>query len=237
MDNPIIERDVVLIGKTEEGNDTFDFPVTRLGNIENEAEIKAEPGSDDYFPIIDSADGGKMKKTGADGIMGPLNSMDKRINEHIKHTDEHIEDNSRHITDEERRLWNSKPDSLEGFTLKSIQSYDLGAIPDYAYPTFTVPKGAEYYMLAFMFGPLSDVSRIYKLTGFHKVGDTAKINTSKFGYALYRTEGIAMGINPEYLKVSFESDVMKLSSHTDEAGDSRIKVYEEMGTVIQVVFF
>lgn len=94
MDNPIIERDVVLIGKTEEGNDTFDFPITRLGNIEDDAEIKATPESGDYFPVIDNSDGGKMKKTAMDGILAPLNT--------------HIGDNARHITAEERSAWNNK---------------------------------------------------------------------------------------------------------------------------------
>ena len=53
MDTDIIERDVVLIGKTEEGNDTFDLPVTRLGNIEDSAEVKEKPGTNDFFPVID----------------------------------------------------------------------------------------------------------------------------------------------------------------------------------------
>ena len=94
MDNLIIERDVVLIGKTEEGNNTFDFPVTRLGNIENGAEVKETPETNDYFPIIDVSDNGKMKKTSISGILAPLNT--------------HIGDNSRHVTEEEKSLWNGK---------------------------------------------------------------------------------------------------------------------------------
>ena len=94
MDNLIIERDVVLIGKTEEGNDTFDFPVTRLGNIENGAEVKETPETNDYFPVIDVSDNGKMKKTSVNGILAPLNT--------------HIGDNSRHVTEAERNVWNGK---------------------------------------------------------------------------------------------------------------------------------
>ena len=94
MDNLIIERDVVLIGKNKEGNNTFDFPVTRLGNIENGAEVKETPETNDYFPIIDVSDNRKMKKTSISGILAPLNT--------------HIVDNSRHVTPEERNSWNGK---------------------------------------------------------------------------------------------------------------------------------
>lgn len=59
----IIERDIVLQGKTADGNRTIDLPVTALKNIEDTAEIKEKPTADDYIPVIDSADGGQMKKT------------------------------------------------------------------------------------------------------------------------------------------------------------------------------
>ena len=94
MDESIIERDVVLIGKTEEGNDTFDLPVTRLGNIEDSAEVKEKPGTNDYFPVIDMSDHGKMKKTSLGRILTPLN--------------EHIGDDSKHVTPEEKSRWDGK---------------------------------------------------------------------------------------------------------------------------------
>lgn len=59
----ILERDVVLQGKTKEGNLTMDFPITRLANVEDSADIKETPSEDDYIPMIDSADQAQMKKT------------------------------------------------------------------------------------------------------------------------------------------------------------------------------
>ena len=86
---PVIERDVVLQGVDEHGNPTIDLPVARLGNIKDTAEVKETPGEGDFFPVIDGADDGQMKKTpwvslqgtpgpqgergpaGADGAPGP----------------------------------------------------------------------------------------------------------------------------------------------------------------------
>lgn len=56
------KRSIVLMSKDAAGNQTIDMPVTRLGNIEDDAEIKAEPASGDYIPIMDMEDGGQMKK-------------------------------------------------------------------------------------------------------------------------------------------------------------------------------
>jgi hypothetical protein len=57
-----IERDVVLQSVDDSGNPTIDLPITRLGNIEDTADVKTTPTSADYVPIIDSADNGQMKK-------------------------------------------------------------------------------------------------------------------------------------------------------------------------------
>lgn len=59
----LIERDVVLQGRDENGNQTVDLPVTRLGNIEDTAEVKETPGGEDYVPIMDGDAKGQMKKT------------------------------------------------------------------------------------------------------------------------------------------------------------------------------
>lgn len=59
---PIIERDVVMIGKDGDGNITMDFPVTRLGNIEDTADVKDALAAGDYIPVMDGADAGQMKK-------------------------------------------------------------------------------------------------------------------------------------------------------------------------------
>lgn len=54
----IIERDVILQGKTESGQPTLDFPITRLSNIEASSDIKSKPEAGDYLPIIDGQDDG-----------------------------------------------------------------------------------------------------------------------------------------------------------------------------------
>lgn len=59
----IIERDVVLQGKTEAGESTIDMPITALKNVEDTADVKDEPEITDFIPIIDSSDKGQMKKT------------------------------------------------------------------------------------------------------------------------------------------------------------------------------
>lgn len=58
----VIERDVVLIGKDEDGNECIDLPITRLGNIEDTADTKEALADNDHIPLVDSADNGKMKK-------------------------------------------------------------------------------------------------------------------------------------------------------------------------------
>lgn len=63
----MLERDVVLCSK-ENGQDTIDLPITRLGNIEDSAEVKTAPESGDYIPVVDTADGGQMKKVPWDDI-------------------------------------------------------------------------------------------------------------------------------------------------------------------------
>jgi len=58
----IIERNVVLQSKDADGNQTIDFPITRLANVENAADVKAALENEDYLAIIDSSDKGQMKK-------------------------------------------------------------------------------------------------------------------------------------------------------------------------------
>lgn len=58
----MLERDIVLTGLDAEGKDTVDLPVTRLGLIEDSARVKDEPEAGDYLALMDSGDGGEMKK-------------------------------------------------------------------------------------------------------------------------------------------------------------------------------
>ena len=67
----VVERDVVLQGKDKNGNQTIDLPITRLGNIEDSADVKVKPVAEDYIPVMDSADGGQMKKAPLSVILGP----------------------------------------------------------------------------------------------------------------------------------------------------------------------
>lgn len=70
---PTIERDIVMQSKDENGNPTIDLPITRLGNVEDSAEIKKKPSEGDYLPIIDSEDNGQMKKVKVGDISLPAN--------------------------------------------------------------------------------------------------------------------------------------------------------------------
>ena len=63
----ILERDVLLQGR-QGGQDTMDFPITRLGNIEGDAQVKATLADGDFIPVVDSADGGQMKKLPASAL-------------------------------------------------------------------------------------------------------------------------------------------------------------------------
>ena len=67
----VVERDVVLQGKDKDGNQTIDLPITRLGNIEDSADVKEQPVAEDYIPVMDSADGGQMKKAPVSFILTP----------------------------------------------------------------------------------------------------------------------------------------------------------------------
>ncbi len=58
----VIERDVVHQSVDKDGNQTIDYPLARLGWIEDTAEIKDTPAAKDYIPVVDMADGGQMKK-------------------------------------------------------------------------------------------------------------------------------------------------------------------------------
>lgn len=65
----IIERDVVLQGKTREGKQTIDMPITTLKNIEDTADVKHTPKDEDYIPLIDSEENGQMKKAPVSAFM------------------------------------------------------------------------------------------------------------------------------------------------------------------------
>lgn len=58
----VIERDIILMSKVVNGNQTIDLPVTNLRNIEGTADVKDTLAVGDYVPILDSADNGQMKK-------------------------------------------------------------------------------------------------------------------------------------------------------------------------------
>jgi len=66
----IMERDIIQRGVDENGNPTVDFPLARLGWIEDTAEVKAAPGGGDYIPIVDMDANGQIKKTPAAALGG-----------------------------------------------------------------------------------------------------------------------------------------------------------------------
>lgn len=72
----VLERDVVLTGM-DGGRQTMDFPITRLANVEDTADVKQTPAAGDYLPIVDSGDGGQMKKAPFSAILGPITAAQK----------------------------------------------------------------------------------------------------------------------------------------------------------------
>lgn len=148
----IKKRDVVFIGKTAGGDKTIDMPLTRLGNIEDDAELKEKPTEGDYIPIIDVPDNGQMKKTPyvpiskqfveykeaeSDELI-PLSSGEKlgilfgKLAKAIKLLSEHILNNVRHITAEERKNWNEKASGSHTHT-----ALDIGALTNIKIGTVT----------------------------------------------------------------------------------------------------
>lgn len=77
---PVLERDVVLMGKDGD-NQTIDLPITCLKNVEDTADVKEAPTGSDYLPIVDSADGGQMKKMPLGVILGPLEAAETAAQE------------------------------------------------------------------------------------------------------------------------------------------------------------
>lgn len=73
------ERDVTMHSKDKNGNTTIDLPITRLGNIEDTADVKETPVEGDYIPIIDSADNGQMKKTPFSAVAGSNAEIKKAV--------------------------------------------------------------------------------------------------------------------------------------------------------------
>ncbi len=69
----MIERDVVQQGR-QNGQMTMDFPITKLRNVEDAAEVKGSLAEGDYIPVMDGADGGQMKKAPFSALASALAS-------------------------------------------------------------------------------------------------------------------------------------------------------------------
>jgi len=76
----MLERDVVLMGR-DGGSDTIDLPITCLKNIEDTADVKQTPAAEDFLPIVDSADGGQMKKAPLSAILEPISAASAAVQE------------------------------------------------------------------------------------------------------------------------------------------------------------
>ncbi len=100
----VIERDIVLMSRDADGNQTIDLPITNLGNIEGTADVKSVPEIGDHVPVLDHADGGQMKKTTVEALAGYVAEA-TGLNAHTA-------DTSKHVTDAERGKWNGKQDKL-----------------------------------------------------------------------------------------------------------------------------
>ncbi len=146
------KRDVVLRGKTADGSSTIDMPVTRLGNIEETADIKETPITGDYVPIIDTEDDGQMKKTPYIPVgdrtvnftettsenLTPLSSGEKisvlfgKLAKSVKFLASHISDNVKHVTASDRDTWNGKAAGNHSHT-----AADIGALTNIKIGTVT----------------------------------------------------------------------------------------------------
>lgn len=69
-----LEWDAVLEGRDAAGNKALVLPVTRLGLIEADAEVKAAPEGADYLPLVDTAGGSQMKKVTVEALAGAVKS-------------------------------------------------------------------------------------------------------------------------------------------------------------------
>lgn len=111
------QRDVVLPGWDESGNSTLDFPITRLGNIENGAEDVDALDGNDYVAIA-PATGGRFKRARfakiLSAIANAVSGHNDSVGAHggIKNTlDTHTADTTAHITAAERAKWNAAADT------------------------------------------------------------------------------------------------------------------------------
>jgi len=85
----IVERDVVLQSKDADGNQTIDFPITRLANVEDAADVKITPENGDYLALVDSSDKGQMKKVPAEAF-AKYTSDSRGMEAHIGDTAKHL---------------------------------------------------------------------------------------------------------------------------------------------------
>lgn len=69
-----LEWDAVLEGRDAAGNKALVLPVTRLGLIEADAEVKAAPAGADYIPLVDTAGNGQMKKVTVEALAAAVKS-------------------------------------------------------------------------------------------------------------------------------------------------------------------
>lgn len=69
-----LEWDAVLEGRDAAGNRALVLPVTRLGLIEADAEVKAAPAGTDYLPLVDTAGGSQMKKVTVEALAAAVKS-------------------------------------------------------------------------------------------------------------------------------------------------------------------
>ena len=118
------KNDVIFITKDKDNNINVNMPITRLSNIDSDADIKDNSTDEDYVPIIDTADNEQIKKikvsdfntpdftettnltklTGREKLFTAFGKLAKAVSTLI----EHIEDNVKHITSAERTAWNGK---------------------------------------------------------------------------------------------------------------------------------
>lgn len=121
----MIERDVVLVGKDANGNTTVDLPITRLGNLEDTAEIKNVPVSGDALAIVDSEAQGEVKKISWADVMHAVKDAvgggDGSALEELKQAlDEHEADGGKHISGGERAAWDNAKEKMDAHAADDV---------------------------------------------------------------------------------------------------------------------
>lgn len=145
---PTIERDVVLMGKDDNGNGTIDMPLTRWGMVEDTADAKVIPVEGDYIPIFDSEDNGQAKKVPLSAISEIIGGGGSGGGNVIKITFESaFKGHDFTVTNGTDTVTGVVPDALVAYvTVRDCNStYTISAVADNGNTYSTTVTTGQYY--------------------------------------------------------------------------------------------